>query len=198
MRNIQARWSPHRKTVLQIALHKITFNSSQSIPGVLMRPMQTWGTGAESESVTNRPENCQRSSVLREHRGLSLFKELNRLSISKCKETVYSVCSGLHVLPLFKGVWGRHPTPIDPAYYNSCGPAPYLSSECLSLLQRLQLNINPTTAGQAIKPRGLYFKEDNAAPQTKMRKETHIPMSARVKWSYRGNSAPVKKQELLF
>lgn len=32
--------------------------------------------------------------------------------------------------------------------------------------------------------------EDNGAPQTKMRKETHIPTSASVKWSYRGNSAP--------
>lgn len=85
--------------------------------------------------------------------------EVQCLSLGKCEETVSAVCSGLHVLPLFKGVWGRHPTPIDPAYYNSCGPAPHLSSECLSLLQRLQLNINPTTAGEAIKREGVIFQK---------------------------------------
>lgn len=48
-------------------------------------------------------------------------------------------------------------------------------SVSLSLLQRLQLNINPATAGEAIKRRGLYFKK---APRTKMRMGTDIRMSA--------------------
>jgi len=118
------------------------------------------------------------------------------LSLSKCEETVSAVCSGLHVLPLFKGVWGRHPTPIDPAYYNSCGPAPHLSSECLSLLQRLQLNINPTTAGEAIKIEGVIFQK--ATPNKDEDKDGYPNRRREKKWELPRQLVPLSRSRSLF
>lgn len=145
-----------------------------------------WDTGAGSANATKKPF-CNILAFLRGNPP-HVTLVVQCLSLGKCEETVSAVCSGLHVLPLFKGVWGRHPTPIDPAYYNSCGPAPHLSSECLSLLQRLQLNINPTTAGEAIKIEGVIFQK--ATPNKDEDKDGYPNRRRKKKWSYPGNSAP--------
>ncbi len=49
--------------------------------------------------------------------------------------------------------------PNRPSLLQQLWASPHLSSECLSLLQRLQLNINSTTAGEAIKIEGVLFQK---------------------------------------
>lgn len=92
-----------------------------------------------------------------------------------CALWAYLCClQRLPCLPLFQDKWGSLPTPIDPAYYNSCGPAPtsLLLSFSISpppLLPAtipasppvLLLNINPTAAGLShkAKERGIVFQK---------------------------------------
>lgn len=97
-------------------------------------------------------------------------------SLGMCIVCVCLCClQRLPCLPLFQGEWGRLPTPIDPAYYNSCGPAPTslpfsfshspppppTTPASLLLLLLLLLNINPAAAGSGHKEveRGVVFQK---------------------------------------